>query len=159
MTRLLASTCAVLTIAAGPALAQAKATITGVPEIPFTTVSNFLKLPPGESLGESVAVATNSKGNVYVYHRRDTTRLFEFDKNGTLLREIGKGYYGFEFAHSVRVDKDDNIWTVDEGTNLVTKFSPQGKVLMVIGRRPPAVQGMLATGGGGPNGPGNPPAQ
>jgi len=41
----------------------------------------------------------------------------------------------------VRVDKDDNIWTVDEGTNLVTKFSPDGKVLMVLGRRPPAVDG------------------
>src|SRR5205823_11639578 len=90
MTRILASACAVLTLAVGPAFAQAKATITGVPEIPFTTVSNFLKLPPGESLGESVAVATNSKGNIYVYHRRDTTRLFEFDKNGTYLREIGK---------------------------------------------------------------------
>jgi hypothetical protein len=67
--------------------------------------------------------------------------LFEFDRNGTFLKEIGKGYYGFEFAHSVRVDKDDNIWTVDEGTNLVTKFSPDGKVLMVLGRRPPAVDG------------------
>src|SRR5437660_4994022 len=154
MTRILASACAVLTLAVGPAFAQAKATITGVLEIPFTTVSNFLKLSPGESLGESVAVATNSKGNIYVYHRRDTTRLFEFDKNGTYLREIGKGYYGFEFAHSVRVDKDDNIWTVDEGTNLVTKFSPQGKVLMVIGRRPPAVDGPVIA----PAGP-NPPAQ
>src|SRR5437762_4733990 len=153
MTRILASTCAVVTLAAGPAFAQAKATITGVPEIPFTTVPNFLKLPPGESLGESVAVATNSKGNIYVFHRRDTTRLFEFDKNGTFLREIGKGYYGFEFAHSVRVDKDDNIWTVDEGANLVTKFSPQGKVLMVIGRRPPAVDGPVVTPGP------NPPAQ
>src|SRR5437879_3138953 len=154
MTRILASACAVLTLAVGPAFAQAKATITGVPEIPFTTVSNFLKLPPGESLGESVAVATNSKANIYLYHRRDTTRLFEFDKNGTYLREIGKGYYGFEFAHSVRVDKDDNIWTVDEGTNLVTKFSPEGKVLMVIGRRPPAVDGPVVF----PAGP-NPPAQ
>src|SRR5689334_9832919 len=133
--------CIAVTIAAGPLFAQAKATITGVPEIPFMAVPNFLKLPPSEYLGEAVAVATNSKGNVYVFHRRDTTRLFEFDKNGTFVREIGKGYYGFEFAHSVRVDKDDNIWTVDEGTNLVTKFSPEGKVLMVIGRRPPALDG------------------
>jgi len=91
MTRILASTCAVLTLAAGPVFAQAKATITGLPEIPFTTVANFLKLPPGEYLGESVAVATNSKGNIYVFHRRDTTRLFEFDKNGSFLREIGRG--------------------------------------------------------------------
>ncbi len=154
MKRYLASACTAVVLVAGPAVAQQKATITGVPEIPFTSVPNFLKLPAGEYLGESVAVATNSKGNIYVYHRRDTTRLFEFDRNGNFVREIGKGYYGFEFAHSVRVDKDDNIWTVDEGTNLITKFSPEGKVLMVLGRRPPAVDGPVVF----PAGP-NPPAQ
>ena len=105
---------------------------------------NFLKLPPGEYLGEAVGVATNSKGHIFVYHRSANTRLFEFDQNGNFVKEIGKGYYGFEFAHSVRVDKDDNIWTVDEGTNMVTKFSPEGKVLMVLGRRPPAVAGAVA---------------
>ncbi len=154
MTRRLFFTCAAVLLLARSASAQQKATITGVPEIPFTSVPNFLKLPAGEYLGEAVAVATNSKGNVFVYHRRDTTRLFEFDKNGTFVKEIGKGYYGFEFAHSVRVDKDDNIWTVDEGTNLVTKFSPDGKVLMVIGRRPPAVDGPVVSASGP-----NPPAQ
>src|ERR1700726_318921 len=154
MKRYLASACTAVVLVAGPAVAQQKATITGVPEIPFTSVPNFLKLPAGEYLGEAVAVATNSKGNIFVYHRRDTTRLFEFDKNGTFIKEIGSGYYGFEFAHSVRVDKDDNIWTVDEGTNMITKFSPDGKVLMVLGRRPPAVEGALAY----PVGP-NAPAQ
>jgi DNA-binding beta-propeller fold protein YncE len=154
MKRIQASMCAVLVLAAGPLFAQAKATITGVPEIPFTTVPNLLKLPAGEYLGEAVAVARNSKGNIYVFHRSGTTRLFEFDKDGNFLREIGKGYYGFEFAHSVRVDKDDNIWTVDEGTNVVTKFSPQGKVLMVIGRRPPAIEGPVVAPA-----PPNPPAQ
>src|SRR6185503_20237825 len=104
MNRHLASACAAaLVLVASYGSAQQKATITGVAEIPFTTVPNFLKLPAGEYLGESVAVATNSKGHVFVYHRRDTTRLFEFDRNGTFLKEIGKGYYGFEFAHSVRV--------------------------------------------------------
>ena len=78
-------------------------------------------------------------------HRSANTRLFEFDQNGNFLKEIGKGYYGFEFAHSVRVDPQDNIWTVDEGTNMVTKFSPEGKVLMVLGHRPPAVDGVVAT--------------
>src|SRR6266481_8498226 len=154
MTGHLFSTYAAVLLLAGSASAQQKATITGVPEIPFTYVPNFLKLTAGEYLGEAVAVATNSKGNIFVYHRRDTTRLFEFDRNGTFIKEIGKGYYGFEFAHSVRVDKDDNIWTVDEGTNLVTKFSPEGKVLMVIGRRPPAVDGPVVSASGP-----NPPAQ
>jgi hypothetical protein len=134
-----------LVLFAGPALAQRKATAQNVPEIPYDSVPNFLKLPPGEYFGETVAVATNSKGHVFVYHRSANTRLFEFDENGNFLKEIGKGYYGFEFAHSVRVDPQDNIWTVDEGTNMVTKFSPEGKVLMVLGRRPPAVQGDVAT--------------
>src|SRR3979411_2593414 len=152
MTRhLFFSTYAAVLLLTGSASAQQKATINGVPEIPLTSVPNFLKLPAGESTGASVAVATNSKGNVFVYHRRDTTRLFEFDKNGTFIKEIGKGYYGFEFAHSVRVDKDDNIWTVDEGTNVVTKFSPEGKVLMVLGRRPSAVLGAQTTSNGPPN--------
>src|SRR6266851_4977415 len=137
-----------------PALAQQKAKAQNVAEIPYTSVPNFLKLPPGEYLGESVAVATNSKGHVFVYHRSANTRLFEFDENGNFLKEIGKGYYGFEFAHSVRVDAQDNIWTVDEGTNTVTKFSPEGKFLMVLGRRPPAVDGAVTTSTGP-----NPPAQ
>jgi sugar lactone lactonase YvrE len=155
MTRYVASACAAaMLLVAASARAQQKATISGVPEIPFTSVPNFLKLPAGENLGESVAVATDSKGNIYVYHRRDTTRLFQFDKSGNFVKEIGKGYYGFEFAHSVRVDKDDNIWTVDEGTNLVTKFSPDGKVLMVLGHRPSAVDGPVVF----PAGP-NQPAQ
>src|SRR5712691_11192396 len=154
MTRHLFSTYAAVLLLAGSASAQQKATITGVPDIPFTSVPDFLKLPAGEYLGEAVAVATNSKGNIFVYHRRDTTRLFEFDKTGKFIKEIGKGYYGFEFAHSVRVDKDDNIWTVDEGTNLVTKFSPEGKVLMVLGHRPSAVDGPVLF----PTGP-NQPAQ
>src|SRR5262245_63784764 len=103
MKRHLASVCGAvmllsMLLAAGSAHAQQKATITGVPDIRFTTVSTFLKLPPGEFLGESVAVATDSKGNIFVFHRRDTTRLFKFDKNGNFVREIGKGYYGFEFA-------------------------------------------------------------
>jgi sugar lactone lactonase YvrE len=143
-----------LALAPVSAFAQLKATAQNVPEIAYTSVPNFLKVPAGETLGEAVGVATNSKGHIFVYFRSANTRLWEFDKNGTFVKEIGKGYYGFEFAHSVRVDAQDNIWTVDEGTNTVTKFSPEGKFLMVLGRRPPAVDGAVAT----TNGP-NPPAQ
>src|ERR1700758_576637 len=156
MKRILTSSVALAVLVTAHAFAQKKATIEGVPDIPFTSAPNLLKLPAGEYLGESVAVATNSKGHIFVYHRSANTRLFEFDQNGNFVKEIGSGYYGFEFAHSVRVDKDDNIWTVDEGTNMVTKFSPDGKVLMVLGRRPPAVQGAVAFPGPRE---GNPPSQ
>ena len=151
MKRIRISPVALSLLALAPTFAQRKATIQDVPEIPFATVPNFLKLPPGEYLGEAVAVATNSKGHIFVFHRSNNNRLFEFDKSGNFIKEIGSGFLGFEFAHSVRVDKDDNIWTVDEGSNMVTKFSPEGKVLMVLGRRPLAVLGVLPVAPQPPN--------
>jgi DNA-binding beta-propeller fold protein YncE len=96
-------------------------------------------------LGEGIGVATNSKGHIFVYTRSQATRLFEFDQKGTFLREIGDGLYGFAFAHAVRVDPQDNIWAVDEGTNMVIKFNPEGRVVMVMGRRPESVEGVLLT--------------
>ena len=134
---------AVLVLWAVPALAQVKAIAQNVPEIPYDSVPNFLKLPPGRYLGEAIGVATNSKGHVFVYTRSANTQLFEFDQNGTFVREIGPGAYNFEFAHSVRVDPQDNIWVVDEGTNTIVRFNPEGHITMVLGRRPPAVLGML----------------
>jgi sugar lactone lactonase YvrE len=133
---------------AGSAFAQSKAKAQNVPEIPYESVPNFLKLPPGLYLGEAIGVATNSKGHVFVYTRSANTRLFEFDQNGVYVREIGEGSYGFEFAHAVRVDPQDNIWVVDEGTNMVVKFNPEGRVVMVLGRRPEAVAGVPATQAG-----------
>jgi DNA-binding beta-propeller fold protein YncE len=71
---------------------------------------------------------------VFVYNRGAHTALYEFDQNGKFLREIGKDLYGFVFAHVVRIDKDDNIWCVDEGSNMVIEFNPEGRVIMTMGR-------------------------
>jgi sugar lactone lactonase YvrE len=128
-------------LVAMPLFAQTKAKAQNVPEIPMTSVPNFFKLPPDLYFGEGIGIATNSKGHIFVYTRSGDTRLFEFDQNGNYVREIGQGVYGLEFAHAVRVDRDDNIWTVDEGTNMVIKFNPEGRVVMVLGRRPEAVAG------------------
>ena len=56
------------------------------------------------------------------------SRLFEFDRTGKFVREIGQGVYGFLFAQAVRVDPQDNIWVVDRGSNMVIKFDPEGRV-------------------------------
>jgi hypothetical protein len=149
VTRILVAVTFVFALGA-PAFAQTKAKAENVPEIPFRSVPNFLKLPPNLYLGEGIGVATNSKGHVFVYTRSGDTRLFEFDRTGAFVREIGQGLYGFEFAHAVRVDRDDNIWTVDEGTNMVIKFNPEGRVVMVLGRRPEAVDGIVVTAPGAP---------
>jgi len=126
-----------LLLGESPALPQSvQAKAQNVPEIPFESVPGLLKLPPTLHLGEAVGVATNSKGNIFVFTRSGETHLFEFQPNGTFVREIGRGLYGFLFAHAVRIDPQDNIWVVDEGTNMVIKFDPRGRVMMLIGRRP-----------------------
>jgi hypothetical protein len=125
-----------------------------IPEIAFDSAPDVLKgLPDDVYIGEAAGVATNSRGHLFVYTRTGSpqltlgterhfhrgaggARLFEFDQSGKYLREIGVGLYGFIFAHTVRVDAQDNIWTVDEGSGTIVKFNPQGQVQMVLGRTP-----------------------
>ncbi len=115
-----------------------------VPQIAFDSVPDALKLPKDLYLGEASGVAVNSKGHVFVFSRGNTTgpayaaaaaQLLEFDADGRFVREIGKNLYAWSFAHTVRVDRDDNIWCTDKGSDLVIKFSPEGKVLMILGRK------------------------
>ena len=125
-----------------------------VPEIPFDSAPDFLKLPMNLYLGEAAGVATNSEGHIFVYTRtghpmmttgtqryfaRSSARLFEFDQTGKFVREIAQDLYGFVAAHMVRVDRQDNIWVVDEGSNIVIKFDPEGRVVMTLGRKPEAI--------------------
>lgn len=131
----------ILSFAVQPLLAQTKAKAENVPELAFTSVPNFFKLPPDLYFGEGIGIATNSKGHVFVYTRSGDTRIFEFDQNGTYVREWGQGLYGLEFAHTIRVDREDNVWAVDEGANMIIKFNPEGRVVMVLGRRPEPVAG------------------
>jgi hypothetical protein len=116
-----------------------------VPEIPFESVPDFIKLPKDMYLGEASAVTVNSKGHVFVFSRGGTSagpafaetaaQLLEFAPDGKFVREIGKNLYAWSFAHGVRADPHDNIWTVDKGSNMVVKFRPDGRVDMVFGRK------------------------
>lgn len=117
---------------------------TAVPEIPFEAIPNFPKLPPDMYLGEVAGVAVNSKGHLFVFSRGNTTgpaygasaaQLLEFDREGKYLREIGRNLYAWSFAHAVRVDSHDNIWAIDKGSDMVVEFSPEGRVLMLFGRK------------------------
>jgi hypothetical protein len=116
-----------------------------VPEIAFDSVPDYPKLPAGMNFGEVPGVAVNSKGHVFVFTRSNSAtgpaygaaaaQLLEFGPNGEFLREIGKGLYAWAEAHSVRIDKDDNIWAIDKGSDMVIKFNPAGRVVWVFGRR------------------------
>jgi hypothetical protein len=114
------------------------------PEIAYRSVPDFLQLPTDMSFGEVAGVATNSKGHLFVFSRGNTTgpaygaaaaQLFEFGPDGKYIREIGHNLYAWSFAHSVRIDKQDDIWVADKGSDLVIEFNPAGRVVMVFGRK------------------------
>lgn len=129
-----------LAVAAAVALTAQQA----VPDIAFDGNVDFLKLPDTVYFGEVAGVAVNSKGHVFVFSRGGTvgpafgaaaSQLFEFDVTGRFVREIGKGMYSMSYAHSVRIDRDDNIWLVDKGSDMIVKLTPAGRVAMVFGRK------------------------
>ncbi len=125
-------------LVATPAFAQQP------PELRYLSVPDFLKLPPDIHLGEVAGVAVNSKGHIFVFSRGNSTgpaygasaaQLLQFSPDGKFIREIGHNLYAWSFAHSVRIDKDDNIWVADKGSDMVIKFNPEGRVALVLGRK------------------------
>jgi sugar lactone lactonase YvrE len=103
---------------------------------------------PGHTIGETEGVSKNSKGHLFVYSRTGTSgisrggtaaELFEFDDKLKFVKQWGPDNYAASFAHSVRVDKYDNVWMVDEGSNMIVKFDPNGMVKMTLGRKPEAI--------------------
>ncbi len=116
-----------------------------VPQIPYDSVPNPVKMPKDMYLGEVPGVAVNSKGHIFVYTRggnsngpaygNTASQLYEFSPNGKFIREIGKNLYAWSFAHTVRIDRDDNIWATDKGSDMIIKFNPAGQVVWVFGRK------------------------
>jgi len=143
MKRLLTIVAAVSALALGASLFAQSA-----PDIAYDANADLISLP---SFGEVAGVATNSKGHLFVYARtghavatlgdertfyHGGSRLFQFDQAGKFVKEIGQGVYSVNFAQQVRVDPQDNVWIVDAGSNMVVKFDADGRLAMVLGRKP-----------------------
>ena len=129
------------------ALAKQEALEKATPRLQITEDVLSLSVP-NHTIGEAVGVAKDSKNHLYVFTRsgnvgpaRGSTasQLFEFDQNLRFVKQWGPDNYAASFAHTVRVDKYDNVWMTDEGSNMIVKFNPQGAVSMVLGRKPEAL--------------------
>src|ERR1700689_5182651 len=142
-------------------------------EISFDSVANVLKLPDNVPAGEIAGVATNSKGDLFVYTRtghptislgtsrpfaHGGSRLFQFNKTGKYIREIGHESYAMLVAQQVRVDPQDNVWIVDQMSSMIMKFDTNGQIALLLGRKSesetvPARPLNPAAGGRGRGGP------
>ncbi len=125
-----------------------------IPIIGYESVPDLLHPPADLYLGEVSGVALNSKGHIFVLHRGDTSgpaygaaaaQLLEFDADGNYLREVGHHLYAWSFAHTVKVDVQDYVWVTDKGSDMVIKFTPEGRVDMVFGRKQEASDEGTAT--------------
>ena len=115
-----------------------------IPEMPYRSVPDFLKLPADLYLGEVAGVAVNSERHIFVFSRGNTSgpaygaaaaQLLEFGPDGKFIREIGHNLYAWSYAHTVKVDPEDNVWVTDKGSDMVIKFNREGHVAMVFGRK------------------------
>jgi hypothetical protein len=105
-------------------------------------------LIPDHTIGETEGVSKNAKGHLFVYSRTGkggsarggtAAELFEFDQNNKFVKMWAPDNYAASFAHSVRVDKYQNVWMVDEGSGMIVKMDPNGMVLMTLGRKTEAI--------------------
>jgi DNA-binding beta-propeller fold protein YncE len=113
--------------------AQALRTLlNGSPRLPLEMSPYKIQLPGPDWNTEYVSwVTLDSKGTIYALHRGlKHDPVFVLDRQGKILRSWGKGLY--TIPHSIRVDPDGNIWTVDSGSSVLLKFTPEGKELLRI---------------------------
>jgi streptogramin lyase len=100
------------------------------PDLPFTLVERPFTMPADRTFGNVSAIAMNSRGHVFVFHR-SAVPIFEFDERGQFVRGFGEGLT--TRPHGIKFDSEDNLWITDTGNHTVVKMDPQGNVLMKLG--------------------------
>jgi DNA-binding beta-propeller fold protein YncE len=108
-----------------------RALANSIPLLPVERIE--LKVNPPMTLVGYSAAAADKRGNIYVIHRPtdpNVDPVIVLDAKGNLLRSWGKGMY--TMPHSIRIDPQGNVWTVDARTSMIFKFTPEGKKLLEI---------------------------
>lgn len=100
-----------------------------VPQLPHKAVANWAQLPEGWNFGETSSVAVDAKDNVWVFHR-GKRQVMEFDKTGKLLKAWEEA--PVVSSHGIAVGPDGAVWLADTTGHSVMKFTPAGRLQMVI---------------------------
>ena len=108
------------------------ARVAASPRLALTRTEVRVQVPsPGVALGFPSAVTMDASGTIYVLQREEKLDpVMAVDATGKILRSWGRGMY--VIPHSIRIDPQGNVWTVDSSSSQVHKFTPQGKKLMTI---------------------------
>jgi DNA-binding beta-propeller fold protein YncE len=127
--------------------AELRAVVQHAPKLALDRTPLRIQAPAaGWEIGYPSSVAMDADGLLYVLHRGDKADpVLVVDREGRILRSWGKGM--FKIPHSIRIDPEGNIWTMDASSSMIYKFTPQGKKLMEIsvGGQPEGKSGFTGT--------------
>lgn len=101
----------------------------------YTVDAAWAQLPSGTTWGGNTTwITADGKGQVVVLVR--TAPYFRvFSRDGRFVKAFGDASLAFESAHSITIDGPGNFWVTDSAAHAVYKLSPDGKVLMTLGRK------------------------
>ncbi len=101
----------------------------------YQTVENWAQFPSGMTKwGAATGVEVDAHDNVYVFQRNPAMPVVVFDRDGKFLRSWAQDIK-FGQTHFLRVDRFGNIWLTDRGDMQAFKFTPEGKLLLTIGKK------------------------
>ena len=106
--------------------------IIGTGSFSFEALDKWESLPSGVRLVECPGVAVDSRDRVYVLTRNEKHPVMLFEQDGTFIASFGQGVFG-DRTHGIFVGPDDSVFCVDDGTHTITKFTPDGELVMTIG--------------------------
>jgi sugar lactone lactonase YvrE len=100
----------------------------------FKVDTNWARLPAGMTWnGNTSWIAADRKGQVVVLVR--TAPYFRvFSRDGAFVKAFGEDGL-FQSAHSVTIDPQRNLWVTDSAAHVVQKFSPDGRLLLTLGKK------------------------
>jgi DNA-binding beta-propeller fold protein YncE len=98
----------------------------------FEALAPWHRLPEGVRLHETPGVAVDAQDNVYALTRNTENPVIRFAPDGSLQTIFGKGIFS-ERTHGITIGPDGNVYCTDDGTHTITKFSPEGELLLTIG--------------------------
>jgi DNA-binding beta-propeller fold protein YncE len=104
----------------------------GTGEHTYELAGGWAKLPEGESFVDVSGMAIDSQDRIYVFNR-GAHPVMVFDREGNLLSAWGNGL--FDRPHGIFVGPDGSVYCTDDGNHTVTKYTPDGRLLMTLGNK------------------------
>ena len=106
--------------------------ILGEGDVKYEALDGWEQVPKGVTVLDTPGVAVNSRDEVYTIVRGAEDPVIVFDRDGNHLRSFGGDVFS-ERTHAISVGPDDAVYAADDGTHTITKFTPEGELLMTIG--------------------------